>query len=90
MISEISGVPLPKMRLPDFMTLFNARFLTLVANVIKKPPLWGMAIDQIRTMKEGVQVDGSKAERELGISYTPIRVALEEAIASHRIGRGNS
>lgn len=84
MVSEISGVALPKMRLPDFLTMFNARFLTLVANVIKKPPLWGMAIDQIRTMKEGFVIDGSKAEKELGISYTPIRVALEEAIASYR------
>ncbi|UCG82178.1 MAG: NAD-dependent epimerase/dehydratase family protein [Dehalococcoidia bacterium] len=27
--------------------------------------------------------DGSKAERELGIEYSPIRDALEEAIASH-------
>jgi dihydroflavonol-4-reductase len=84
MVSEISGVALPKMRLPDFLTMFNARFLTLVANITKKPPLWGMAIDQIRTMKEGVQVDGSKAERELGISYTPIHVALKEAIESYR------
>jgi len=84
MISEISGVALPKMRMPDFLTMFNARFLTLVANVIKKPPLWNMAIDQIRTMKEGVQVDGSKVERELGITYTPVRAALEEAIASYR------
>jgi len=64
--------------------MFNARLLTLVANLIKNPPLWNMAIDQIRTMKEGVMVEGSKAERELGISYTPIRVALEEAIESYR------
>jgi dihydroflavonol-4-reductase len=84
MISEISGVPLPKMRMPDFLTMFNARFLTLVADVIKKPPLWNMAIDQIRTMKEGVMVDGSKVERELGITYTPVRVALEEAITSYQ------
>jgi len=33
-------------------------------------------------MKEGFRVDGSKAERELGFSYTPFRTALEEKIAS--------
>jgi len=33
-------------------------------------------------MKAGFNIDGSKAERELGISYTPIRFVLEEAIAS--------
>ncbi len=84
MVSEISGVPLPKFKLPDFMATFNAHLLTQVANLIKKPPLWGMAIDQIRVMKEGVRADGTKAERELGITYTPIRVALEEAIASFK------
>lgn len=84
MVSEISRVPLPKFKLPDFMAMFNAHLLTWVANLIKKPPLWGMAIDQIRAMKEGVRADGSKAERELGINYTPIRVALEEAIASFK------
>jgi len=35
-------------------------------------------------MKEGFQFEGSKAERELGITYTPIRIALGEAIASYR------
>ncbi len=84
MVSEISGVALPKMSLPNGLAMMNARLLTWLANLIKKPPLWGLAIDQTRTMKEGAQADGSKAERELGISYTPIRIALEEAIASYR------
>lgn len=82
MISEISGVPLPKMHLPDSITMLNAALLTGLANVTKKPPLWGMAIDQMKTMKAGFNVDGSKAERELEISYTPIRFVLEEVIAS--------
>jgi len=37
-----------------------------------------MSVDQIRVMKEGFRVDGSKAERELGLTYTPIRIALIE------------
>ncbi|MGB5529429.1 MAG: hypothetical protein WBQ32_05615, partial [Ignavibacteriaceae bacterium] len=82
MISEISGVPLPKLSMPDFITMMNAYMLTGIADLIKKPPLWGMAIDQMKVMKAGFSVDGSKAERELGIKYTPIRVALEEAINS--------
>jgi dihydroflavonol-4-reductase len=82
MVSEISGVRLPMFSLPDWLTMFNARLLTWLADLIKKPPVWDLAIDQIRTMKEGVMADGSKAERELGITYTPVRKALEEAIAS--------
>ncbi len=81
MISEISGVPLPKLSMPDFLTMMNAYMLTGLADLIKKPPLWGMAIDQMKVMNAGFSVDGSKAERELGIKYTPIRFALEEAIS---------
>jgi len=82
MVSEISGVPLPKLRMPDFLVTINARLLTFLANLIKKPPLWGMSVDQIRVMKEGVKANGIKAERELGITYSSVRVALEEAITS--------
>jgi dihydroflavonol-4-reductase len=84
MVSEISGVPLPKLKLPGFMAMFNAHLLTWIAYLIKKPPCWGMAIDQMRIMQEGARADGSKAERELGITYMPIRTALEETIASFK------
>jgi dihydroflavonol-4-reductase len=68
--------------LPDSVTMINAFFLTGLANLIKKPPVWGMALDQMKVMKAGFNVDGSKTERELGIKYTPIRLALKEAIDS--------
>jgi len=87
LISEISGVPLPIFKLPDALTMMNAFFLTGLANLIKKPPLWGMALDQMKVMKAGFSVDGSKAERELDIKYTPIRVALQEAIASIKLNK---
>jgi dihydroflavonol-4-reductase len=84
MVSEISGVPLPKLRLPDSLTMISAALLTILANVIKKAPPWGMSTDQMRVMREGFKADGSKAGRELGIRYTPIRTALEETIASYQ------
>lgn len=85
MVSEISGVSLPKLHMPDFMAITSAHMLTGISNLIKKKPLWGMSVDQIRTMKEGFRVDGSKAERELGITYTPFRIALEEKIAAEKM-----
>lgn len=84
MISEISGVPLPGLTMPAPLAMFNAALLTLIADLIRRPPLWGMAIDQMRVMRSGFLFDGSKAKRELGITYTPIRKALEEAIGSLR------
>jgi len=84
MISEISGARLPRMRLPDGLTLAGAHLLTAVARLTGRPPMLGLSLDQIRTMKEGLVVDGSKAVRELGIRYTPIRAAIEEEIESFR------
>ena len=84
MVSQISGVPLPRLHLPESMTMINAAILTGLANLTRKGPLWGMSTGQMRVMQQGFSVDGSKAERQLGITYTPIRLALEEAIASYR------
>jgi len=84
MVGEISGVPLPALRLPASLAMAGAALLTWLADRIGQPPPWGMSTDQIRTMKEGFQFDGRRAERELGLAYTPIRVALEEEIASCR------
>jgi dihydroflavonol-4-reductase len=86
MVSEISGVPLPGMRLPDSVAMAMASLATWFADLFQKAPMMEMAADQYRTMLVGFKGDGSKAERELGITYTPIRVALEEAIASYRVG----
>jgi len=84
MICEIAGSRLPFLRLPDTMTMVGAYVLTGIANLIKKPPLLDLSVDQIRLMKQGYQLDSSKAERELGLVYTPIREAVEEAVASLR------
>jgi len=84
MIKEISGVSLPSFRLPNSIVMLNAVLLTGLANLIKKPPMWGMSVDAMRTVKEGAKADGSKAERELGITYTPLHDALEEAIQSYQ------
>ena len=83
MIGDISGVPIPRLRLPDALVRFCAALLTWLAKLTKKPPMLGMSVDQIKMMGAGIRFDGSKAERELGITYTPIRTALEEAIASY-------
>jgi dihydroflavonol-4-reductase len=82
LVADAAGVPVPRLRLPDGLAMMNAALLTGTANLIRRPPLWGLALDQARTMKKGAEADGSKAERELGIAYTPIRTAIEEAVAS--------
>ncbi len=82
MISELSGTKLPSLKLPVWMVMLNAYFLTGIANLIKKPPLWDMSVDQMKLMKQGFKIDGSKVERELGMTYIPIKTAIKEAIES--------
>jgi dihydroflavonol-4-reductase len=82
MISEIVGVPLPPIHMPNFVVIFGSKLLTLLANRLKLPPQFGLSVDGVRLSREGIRADGSKAERELGIRYTPIREAVKEAIAA--------
>jgi dihydroflavonol-4-reductase len=84
LIREVSGVSLPWFTFPDFMVMAASYFLTGFSAITRRPPPWGLSIDASWTLKMGFQYDGSKAERQLGISYTPIRQALSEAIASYR------
>lgn len=85
-LAEISGVKLPRITMPDWMAAFSARCATAIADLSKKPPMFNLAADQIRLMQQGFEADGSKATRELGLEYTPIRTAFEEAVASPAVG----
>ncbi len=84
LVSEISGVKLPWLTFPNAVTMMAAHVATAIANVIRKPPILDMSVDEISLMRQGLEADGSKAVRELGLTYTPIRTALAEAIESFR------
>ena len=90
LISETSGVPVPRINLPNVITMMNAYLLTGLANLIKKPPLWDMSVDQMKVMKTGFNVDGTKAEKELGINYIPIESCkLNCYLPASRVGINN-
>src|SRR5215207_2262673 len=84
MVCEISGVPPPKRRLPGSVVRTGAALLAKVADLTGRPPLLGMSTDEMRNVQEGGAFDGSKAERELGLAYTPIRETIEEEVASYQ------
>jgi len=68
------------MGMPDSLAMAGSYILTGISNLFKVKPPYGMSWDQMRTMQKGFTVDGSKAERELGIQYTPIENAIEEEV----------
>ena len=55
---------------------------TALSSVTKKAPWLDLSIDQVSIMNQGCVADGSKAERELGIHYTPMHEALADAVAN--------
>lgn len=81
----LSGVPLPKIKIPTWLALASASLLTGISRLTKKEPPLSMYSEQARTMSKGIHADGSKAERELGISYTPVRLALEEELTGKQV-----
>jgi dihydroflavonol-4-reductase len=83
---ELASVPLPPLALPGWLTMLTAYLLTGLSNITKRPPWLGLSIDQMRTFKEGYICDGSKAERELGISYIAVRDAIAEEVEVVRGG----
>ena len=83
-VCETSATPPPNRSIPGAAVMAMATVLTKVADLSGRQPLWGMSTDQMRNLRGGGAFDGGKAERELGLSYTPIGVAIEEEVASHK------
>ena len=80
-VSEISGTKAPRWTMPGPAAVAAGYLATAAARLTGRPPAMDLAIEQVRMMKRGMRVDGSKAARDLGIAYTPIRTALEEEVA---------
>jgi dihydroflavonol-4-reductase len=88
LISNISGIPVPKKTIGKNITLFLAILNSLVSKITKKPPL--LPADLMRTQFRGsLLFDSAKSENELEMSYTSIAVALEEEINFIKTNMGN-
>lgn len=84
LISTVAGVKLPWFHFPDPIVIFASYLFSAIAWILRKSPWWGLSVDAAWTLSQGFVFDGSKSERELGVHYTPIRVALEEAVKFYR------
>lgn len=84
MLAEVADVKLPRLVMPDVMTMAGAYVATGLSALTRRPPMLDMGLDQMRLMRHGMWADGSKAERELGVRYTPIRATLEEIVERYR------
>ena len=79
-IADASGVPLPGRTIGKHTTLTLARLMSAAAKITGRPPL--MAYDLMATVyRRSLLFDGSKAERDLGLRYTPVESGLRDAVA---------
>lgn len=78
-IGELAKVPIPEINLPERALLPIARILEQCARWTKKRP--AIPVDILKTTAAGSLIfDGTRARRELGMQYTPLREALREAV----------
>ena len=80
LLAEISGRPAPKVRLPYYPILAMAYVNEFWATYISgKPPR--MPLSAVKMAKKFMYFDNRKAVRKLGLTLTPVRQALSEAVS---------
>jgi len=82
LISDISGVKPPKMKIPYHLALLITYLYELAACFTKKPP--ASTASELKIGRKYEFFDCSKAVRELGLPQTPVRVAIEKAVSWFR------
>ncbi len=80
LLAEITGKPAPRVRLP-YRPILALSYLDefWATHVSGKPPR--MPVAAIKMAKKFMYFDSAKAIRELGLPQTPVRQALQDAVA---------
>ena len=86
LVAELSGRPRPPVVLPDRLAHTSAAFLEHLEQWTGLPPLLGFTGNSARHLAAGFRFGSRKAEDELGLTYTPVRQAIAEDIATFASG----
>lgn len=78
-LEEISGRPVPQRRVPYWLAAASGHVGTFVADHLTGRAPMG-PIEGVRLARGRWPIDGGKALRELGLTLTPARVAVERAV----------
>jgi len=89
MLSAISGLPAPRVKLPHWLPLSVAAIDTAWARLVGGEPR--VALEAVRLSRYEMYFDSGRAVRELGLPQTPVEQALERAVhwfREHGYARG--
>ncbi|MFN2488379.1 MAG: NAD-dependent epimerase/dehydratase family protein [Actinomycetota bacterium] len=78
LVARITGVAARPRVLPAPAAVAAAGVVEAVARIRRRSP--SVCREMVRTMLHGHAYDGSLAERELGLSYTPVEVTLRRTV----------
>jgi dihydroflavonol-4-reductase len=82
-LADLTGLPAPKVKLPYWPVLGMAYVDEFFATHIRRRPP-RMPVAAIRMAKKYMYFDNRKAVQYLGLTFTPVRQALAEAVAWFR------
>ena len=77
-LSALTGVPAPRLRVPRAAAVAGARATAAVAGALRRPP--PIPTEAAQMASQRMWVDPSRSVRELGLPQTPVRQAFREAV----------
>jgi len=78
LLSKITGLPAPKLKIPHGLALGVAYASTVFSRLIGREP--GIPVEGVKIARHMMFVDCSRARRELGFKAGPVAAALERAV----------
>jgi dihydroflavonol-4-reductase len=79
LLGELTGLPMPKLRVPYWLALAAAAVEETVADLVgRRPP--AAPVTGVRLARSPNRFDSSKAVRELGLPRAPIKAALADLV----------
>jgi dihydroflavonol-4-reductase len=78
LLSRLTGLPAPRLKLPHAIPLVVAAVDTFAAGLLGKPPR--VSLESVRMSRHRMFFDSSRAVRELGLPQSPVEDALARAV----------
>ena len=77
-LSEMTGVPAPRFRVPYVVAWLSAAVMEGVSRLTRRPP--AVPLTAVRMARKRMYFSSEKAIRELGLPQTPAETALKDAV----------
>jgi dihydroflavonol-4-reductase len=81
-LEAVSGVPAPRLKMPGLMMRILAVVSTLVGRFRSQKP--EIPVEGVKIMLATMAYDSTKAQRELGVQFRPLKTTLADMVTWYR------